>query len=371
MIRHRKKHLISWCHSSLIFLLLSGYHLYVKAHEQEPIGKLVNSYGLEVRLEHSSQKTFISRSSPSIVIGQSKDNDYRLLMPDSRIAWSKSIPTSENINIFAKGGALKITTRPFSDKSDQGIEWETVKSTEKIKLTGASKNKYEQTPDYIKNNGRMLFLPPQLNYYQLPQLHLKFSDTAGWGFSKDLIFKSPQPSANLKLAGLIKGPFLSLATENRTGSKPHSSLTFRNLALYEIENITVKNVKWNLEALIIPPPDKEQKLTSIAFYSGSKNSYLYVINWTDKKSQYLGYSGILFEGPEHQENIYPIDIPVILEYDVKDIDKDGNNEILLHLIHIGGDENTEEWIEFNGKYLPERINYSLMRKASPLWSNSN
>ncbi len=288
-------------------------------------------------------------------------------MPDNRIAWSKTAPFPEKVSIFARQKTMEVTTQPFSNGSDQDIKWKTVKSTEEIKLTGASEYKYEQTPYYIKNNGRMLYLPSQLNYYQLPQLHLEFSDNSVWGFPKDLMFKSSQTSTQLKLTGLIKGPFLSLSTDNETGKKPPSSLTFRNLALYETKNTTVKDIQWNLEALVIPKSDKKQALTSIAFYSGSKNNYLYVINWTNKKSQYLGYSGILFDGPNHEENVYPVDIPVILEYDVKDIDKDGNNEILLHLIHIGGDDNAEEWIEFNGKYLPRGIKYSLMRKVSPLW----
>jgi len=351
----------------VIFLLLSGFQLHVKAQELEPVGKLINSYGLEVYQEGSSGKTFIAKSSPSIIIGRSKDNNYRLLMPDSRIVWSKTAPFQEKTSIFSRQAALEVTTQPFSDGSDQNIKWKTVKATGEIKLTGASKYKYEQTPYYIKNNGRMLYLPSHLNYYQLPQLYLKFSDDSGWGFPKDLMFKPSRTSTQLKLTGLIKGPFLSLATGNETGEKPPSSLTFRNLALYKTENITVKDIQWNLEALIIPAPDKKQVLTSIAFYSGNKNSYLYVINWTNKKSQYLGYSGILFDGPNHEENIYPVDIPAILEYDIKDTDKDGNNEILLHLIHIGGDENVEEWVEFNGKYSPEGIRYTLMREVSPLW----
>ncbi|VAW60551.1 hypothetical protein MNBD_GAMMA11-496 [hydrothermal vent metagenome] len=38
-----------------------------------------------------------------------------------------------------------------------------------------------------------------------------------------------------------------------------------------------------------------------------------------ERSQYLGYSGMLFDGPGHRENVYPIDIAVILEYSIVSI----------------------------------------------------
>jgi len=307
------------------------------------IGQIVDSRALILQLKKNNANTFVSTASPAIVIEESADGWMRLLLSNGSIAWSKQTKTLGLSLIQAKQTPLEAASHPRDLSENENFQWYKLPVAKRGKLLSVSKQAYEETPFYVTQDGRMLALSKNEHPYIWPELHVKFSEKDVWLRFQN-IYLTSENKINIKGQGIILAQFIPLIAPKEPLLQIIKSLTLdKNLANAGKPRIKLDNIQWKLEMLLIPKAEMQSNLKQIKFYSSSKNCYLFSLHWKNNNIQFIGYAG------EQDNGVFQaIPTPVVLDYQIIDLDGDGIQDWLLHVIRILPDVVNDEWIEING-----------------------
>lgn len=315
------------------------------ANSATMIGQVVDTGNLVLYTDNTGEHLHAAPASPAIVVRQSADNGFGLLLANGKQAWTRNLVGLGKVSVDTKKSPLEGASHTRKHDEEKNFQWVTEDNAYGGVLLNVSNESYEESPQYIKQDGRMVGLPAEQHPFIWPEMQVQFSNNNMWAKFSDVELRS----TNNKLVpayGIVLSPFFPLIMSDDKRSISHKVITLsKNLYNQKKSSTKLDNISWNLESLLLPQDKTRSDLKSIGFYTSRKNSYVFEIKWSDDKTQYIGYTGKLKDGSYDN-----IPTPVIMDFKIKDTDKDGKEDWLLHIALIRPDVVTDEWLEINGAY---------------------
>lgn len=322
--------------------MLSGCNASHKNNTTSRVGMLVNTDSLILYSDKNYSHMKSTYSSPALVIDQSHDG-YSLLEANGDIAWTRNIQNFKQAFIKTKHLPLDGTnySREFSEKAD--FRWISIKQAQKGRLERTSEERYQYTPHYVKQEGRMLGLYDWQHPYIWPEMLVAFEKIRLWTDFSDIEIYSPIKE---KAHGIIISQFIPVVKYAPSIKPSKKTVTLsKNLSNLKYSPVQLHNINWTLESIILPEEKTKSDLKLIQFYSSNENSYLFSLQWKNGVTQYIGYSGIQEDG-----QLERIATPVLLNFYLTDKDQNGKMDWHLQVAHIRPDEVKIERLDIDGVY---------------------
>jgi len=313
------------------------------------IGKLINANGITFYKNHNGNETILSKASPAIIISESDSGRYRVMAVNGQVAWIKK-PLSRMDDVLVKARTLPFNVMsPTHDEGSPDFHWYTIEQEKTWRLISASKEVYSHTPVYLAKQGLGNLLPDNKSPYVMPVVQLKSGDEKVWARMPSVLLSREQFQIKLDISGLVLRPFLGLLSQKLQQLRPPADTVFVNFSGGKTQEVKLPSMPWQMESMLFLPSTSKSKIEKVVFYSCiSQESYAIVLHWHGGRTQYLAYSGMDNGVVEH------IPTPMFMDYNLSDVNKDGNPELELVFAHIFGDGYTINRLLIGGVYNSSR-----------------
>lgn len=306
------------------------------------LGTLVDIRNIDVFLDAGLESGVSYKPSHALVIGNSQP--YRLLLVDGRLGWADrvsmlKVSALDEINISSLTAA-RLSADPIHPESGMGSGPINYSLSSSAKIVAADEQRYSETPKYILDQGRRIFLDDPQGFFYWPLLKIQDQKTSGWTSATGLVFRLADPRP-LDMTGLIQKPFLILqAGDDALTFTMPQSFTYLDISDSSTATLSLdQGLTWSTEQVLVPSRDLDTGISSIKLVSAANNCNLFFVEWRSHKKMQFGYCKHKEAGPT----------PLIVGY------RPGSNSqsLSLDIMEVFGDEDSSITInvsnQFNGK----------------------
>lgn len=309
-------------------------------------GKIISTRQNTFYTSPGSGKKIILNASPAISTGLSEGQWQQVIAVNGKSAWVKiSSKVLGKVRIKPRTKPLQLTANSTEQTPPAEHKWLTIKNDMNWHLTGATRETFADSPEYIKEQGRSILLPANYSPFQLPEVRLQSNKVTGWARILDLNFSSDGPVDKNQYYGIVLQPFLGIFHTDYRKLLPGKTVVIRYFAFRKPLSTSLSSLHWELQSALFLPAKTSSQIQSVGFASDSKQqSYLFTVLWKNKRVYYFGFSGRTYGGIEK------IPSPVLINYKLKDLNQDGIDDLVMKIGQISGDNSVIESIQLNGKY---------------------
>lgn len=288
------------------------------------VGRLADIRNTTIYSDQELQSLMELAPSHALVIGGG--GPYRLLLTDGRVAWAEDVSTTEKVEVATTSENAAITNMPLSDRGDKNFKWLEPSQMHSAYVTGATSERFSETPLHIQSQGRKIFLQGIDGYFYWPQLKLEGDNFIGWASATELSFK-PAKVKPEDVYGLLQRPFIPLVkSRNPLQNNQTASFDYLDLTHTRPERHTLSSQSWQTEQLLLPPPQLSTNISSIALAS-SGPCHLFFVAWHNDEKTRFGYCAEAEAGPT----------PLILSYRYSS----QQESLVLDILEVAGDDDRE------------------------------
>ncbi|MDH5182139.1 MAG: hypothetical protein OEZ39_18445 [Gammaproteobacteria bacterium] len=331
---------------SLLSALLGVLFVTSCANATDQAGKIIATDEYTFYRHPGNSKKVTIKANPAIIIAQKGNNWFQIMAVNGQTAWiNGDVKALGLVKVGQREKRIELTKQSTEQLANGEHHWQTIESRQDWKLLGATGQTFHVNPAILETQGRGNLLPADLSPYELPELEIKSASHRGWATPLDLVFSANVSDKPVKTHGIFIQPFLGLLQNNPNNNITIQDLKVLNLSFEKFRTTNLPKMDLQPEVMLLLPATTNSQIENILLTANAaKNTYVLRVAWKNRHNHYLAYSG--WTGKAYEQ----IATPILIDYQLKDQNKDGIDDLSLKIAHINGDGYSVETLLINGKY---------------------
>lgn len=321
--------------------------------EDALIGDLTETKNISLFAEPTLLTPITTSSSHALVL--QKTPQYLLLLSDGNLVWTPTIETVIPTRLTSIAMPIGYTTLPFTQFEAEGPVWRELGANQTIILKGVTTERYAETPHYIRDVGRMLYMEEPSKPFFWPQIHFTSNGKEGWASIIDLTIKPETTISSGLVSGLLQKPFFGLVEPAQADGAFLSGESYIEYTFQDIETHDLPRLTWQLEQVVLLANDSASDLRSVRLFSAEgEKCYIFSVLWKSQQSINFGLC-------DRDYGSSPT--PVMLGYTISQQAEGG---MLLEVVEVMGDEDRIGYFGVSGTFNEKSSIYrSRFRHLNP------